>query len=213
MNGLIRNNFYSMEGNLKLSLVISLFLFASSFLVPGGSFIKVIVAMQSFVFIANASASLHADTISKWSQFELTLPVHRRDILKAKYFSFSILLLLGLAMGGITTVSACITGRLSNLQPAISGLAFGFVLAAITVGIMYPLLLKAGTEKSELLLVLASVAAVGLMVLVAAALALVTGEMNMQHPLVGLTSAAAALAVFAASYFISVKIYQGKEFS
>ena len=63
-----------------------------------------------------------------------------------------------------------------------------------------------------MIIILSAIAAVGLQVLLSAVLTPLTGEMNMKHPLVGTVSAAAALAIFVCSYFVSVKIYRHKEF-
>lgn len=213
MKGLIRNNFYSMENNIKISFIVALFLAAVSFFVKQDAFIQMIIAMQLFIFIVNVGTSLHADAVSKWNKFELTLPVKYSDVIKAKYISFAILILLGILMGGITAIYACITSGFSNVQSVFYGYEFGLTLSAVTAGIMYPLMLKMGTEKNEMIMILSAIAAVGLPVLLSAILTPLTGEMNMKHPLVGTVSAIVAWMIFVGSYFVSVKIYRHKEFS
>lgn len=49
--------------------------------------------------------------------------------------------------------------------------------------------------------------------IVSAILTPLTGEMNMKHSLVGAISTMIALGIFIGSYFISIKIYQNKEFA
>ncbi len=73
-------------------------------------------------------------------------------------------------------------------------------------------MLKIGTEKNELIMILSAIAAAGLPVLLSAILTPLTGEMNMKHPLVGTVSSIFAVALFISSYFVSVKIYRHKEF-
>ena len=46
----------------------------------------------------------------------------------------------------------------------------GLTLSATTAGIMYPLMLKIGTEKNEMIIILSAIAAVGLQVLLSAVL-------------------------------------------
>lgn len=213
MKGLIRNNFYSMEGNLKISFAIALFLSIISFFVKSSAFIQMIIAMQLFIFIVNVGTSLHADVLSKWNKFERTLPVKFSDIIRAKYFSFVMLFLFGIIMGSITAISVYTTSGFSNIQFVLYGYEFGLTLAATTAGIMYPLMLKIGTDKNEMILFLSMIAAIGLLVLVAAILSPLTGEMNMKHWLVGIVSTVVALLIFVGSYFVSVKIYQNKEFA
>lgn len=213
MRGLIRNNFYSMENNIKMSFIIALFLTVVFFFVKHDAFIQMIIAMQLFIFIVNVGTSLHADVVSKWNKFERTLPIKYNDIIKAKYISFAILILLGIVMGSITTIYAYVTNGYSNVQSIFYGYEFGLTLSATTAGIMYPLMLKIGTEKNEMIMILSAIAAVGLLILLSAILKPLTGEMNMKHPLVGIVSAIVAVVIFIASYFVSVKIYQHKEFA
>ncbi len=213
MKGLIRNNFYSMESNVKISFIIALFLSVVAFFVQHSAFIQMIIAMQVFIFIVNVGTSLHADVVSKWNRFELTLPVKHNDIIKAKYISFAMLFLLGVVMGSITAISVCVTSGLSNMPSVLYGYEFGLTLAATTAGIMYPLMLKIGTEKNELIMILSAITSIGLLVLISAILTPLTGEMNMKHSLVGIVSTIVALAIFIISYFVSVRIYRHKEFN
>lgn len=213
MKELIRNNFYSMENNIKISFIIALFLAVVSFFVKHDAFIQMITAMELFIFIVNVGTSLYADIVSKWNKFERTLPVKYNDIIKAKYISFAIPILLGIVMGSITAIYAYVTNGCSNIQSIFYGYEFGLTLSAATAGIMYPLILKIGTEKNEMIMILQAITAVELLVLLSAILTPLTGEMNMKHPLVGLASAIVAVAIFIGSYFVSVKIYRHKEFS
>ncbi len=213
MKGLIRNNFYSMENNIKISFSIALFSAVVSFFVKQDVLIQMIIAMQLFIFIVNVGTSLHADVVSKWNKFELTLPIKSNDIIKAKYISFAILILLVIVMGSITAIYAYVTSGVSNVQSIFYGYEFGLTLSAATAGIMYPLMLKLGTEKNEMIMILSAIAAVGLLVLLSAILTPLTGEVNMKHPLVGIVSSIVAVVIFIGSYFVSVKIYRHKEFS
>ncbi|EEA82775.1 hypothetical protein CLONEX_01325 [[Clostridium] nexile DSM 1787] len=213
MKGLIRNNFYSMESNIKISFLIALFLSVVALFVKHSAFIQMIIAMQVFVFIVNVGTSLHADVVSKWNKFERTLPVKYNEIIKAKYISFAILFAFGVIMGSVTAISVFVTSGFSNMQSVLYGYEFGLTLATTTAGIMYPLMLKIGTDKNELIMILSAIASIGLLVLVSAILTPLTGEMNMKHSLVGAISTMIALGIFIGSYFISIKIYQNKEFA
>lgn len=212
MKGLIRNNFYSMEGNIKISFIIALFLTVVAFFVKHNAVIQMIMAMQIFIFIVNVGTALHADVISKWNKFERTLPVKYNDIIKAKYISFVILFVFGIVMGSITAICIYVTNGFSNIQSVFYGYEFGLTLAATTAGIMYPLMLKIGTEKNEILMILSAIASIGLLVLISALLTPLTGEMNMKHSLVGIVSTIVAIVIFIGSYFVSIKIYRHKEF-
>lgn len=213
MKGLIRNNFYSMENNIKISFIIALFLSVVAFFARHSAVIQMMIAMQLFIFIVNVGTPLHADVVSKWNKFELTLPVKRNDIIKAKYISFAVLFLFGVIMGSITAISVCVSSGFSDMQSVLYGYEFGLTLSATTAGIMFPLMLKFGTEKNEMIMILSAIASVGLLFLVSAVLTPLTGEMNIKHSLVGIVSTIVALVIFVSSYFVSIRIYRHKEFS
>lgn len=48
MKGLIRNNFYSMESNIKISFLIALFLSVVALFVKHSAFIQMIIAMRRY---------------------------------------------------------------------------------------------------------------------------------------------------------------------
>ena len=85
MRGLIRNNLYSMESNILLAFVLSAFLAVSALLMKSPAATPYIIAIQVFLFVVNIGTSLRADEISKWSKYEITLPVSRGDLVLAKY--------------------------------------------------------------------------------------------------------------------------------
>lgn len=63
MIGLIRNNFYSMESNLMISLILAAALGFSPLIISDGAIYPVIIAVQIFLFVANTGTALHADEL------------------------------------------------------------------------------------------------------------------------------------------------------
>lgn len=212
MNGLIRNNFYAMESNLKISFLMAAVLVFSPLIIKNATVYPMIIAMQIFLFVANTGTALHADEVAKWNKFERTLPVKRNAIIGAKYITFAVLILCGLSIGFCTALCIRLTGQTWDFLSVLWGFEYGLGLSIISVSLMYPIILKIGTEKNELILLLSTFAAVGFMCLVAAALSPVTGEMNLQHPFVGITSIFIALLMFPLSFVASVNIHKNKEF-
>ncbi len=212
MNGLIRNNFYSMESNLKISFIMALALAFSPLIIKNAAIYPAIIAVQVSLFVVNTGTALHADEVAKWNKFELTLPVKRNTIIGAKYVTFAAFILCGLFTGLCTAICISLTGRTWNFLSILWGYEYGLGLSVISVSLMYPVILKIGTEKNELILLLSAFTAVGLMCLTAAALSPVTGEMNLQHPLVGAVIVSIALLMFPVSFVISVNIHKNKEF-
>lgn len=212
MNGLIRNNFYSMGSNLKISFIMAAVLAFSPLLINKASFYPMIISVQIFLFVANTGTALHADEVSKWNKFELTLPIKRSSIIGAKYITFSVLILCGFLMGLCTSVCTYLAGQTLSFSSALWGYTYGLVLSAVSISLMYPIILKIGTEKNELIFLLSAFAAVGAIGVIALSLSSVTNGINLRHPLVGIVSTLIAILMFILSYFISLKIHKKKEF-
>lgn len=212
MKGLIRNNFYSMQGNVKISFFIAFILVFVPIVVPNSSVVPMIIAMQISVFIFNTGTSLHADEVANWNKFELTLPITRQTIITAKYLSFILLICCGLIMSIFTLSCATLIRMELNSASLIWGYQFGLTLSVTTIAIIYPAMLKFGTDKNELFLIISIFASIGIMLLIALALANITGGMNLRHPLVGMVSVSFSAVLFILSFLLSLKIHQNKEF-
>lgn len=212
MNGLIRSNFYSMESNLKISFILAVALVFSPLIINNTVIYPMIIAVQIFLFVVNTGTALHADEAAKWNKFELTLPVKRSTIIGAKYITFAILILFGLLMGLCTTICISLSGQTWSFSSALWGYEYGLVLSIFSVSLMYPVVLRIGTEKNELVLILSAFAAIGFIYLVAVALSPVTGGLNLRHPLVGAVSISVSVLMFVISFLVSINIHKNKEF-
>lgn len=212
MKGLIRNNFYAMEGNLMISFIMAAALVFTPLFVKNATIYPMIIAVQVFLFVVNTGTALHADEVAKWNKFELTLPIKRCTIIGAKYITFGILILFGVIMGICTTVCIYISRKALDFSSILWGYEYGLALSTISIALMYPIILKMGTEKNELVLIFSVFAAVGIMCLIALALSSVTGGMNLHHPIVGHVCIAVSIVLFAFSFMTSLNVHRNKEF-
>jgi hypothetical protein len=212
MRGLVVNNLYTSRDNIKLSLIIALLLAFVPLFVKENSIISIVIAMQTFVLVSNMSVSLKMDEASKWNKFEITLPVARNTLISAKYISFILLILIGVAASLVTVALQAIRGKI-DFNTLILGYNFGLQLSLSTVAIVYPLILKLGAEKSDTLLFMAIGLSVGLRFMVWYLLYLSDETITFRtSPVVGNISLAISLALFILSYFISAAIHRYKEF-
>ena len=67
MKGLIRNNFYAMEGNLMISFIMAAALVFTPLFVKNATIYPMIIAVQVFLFVVNTGTALHADEVAKWN--------------------------------------------------------------------------------------------------------------------------------------------------
>ena len=212
MRGLVRNNIYSMASNIQLSFIIAAVMALVPIVFREDMLLSMILAVQIFIFVVNTGTSLRVDETSKWSKFELTLPVRRRTIVRAKYVTFVLLILMGI-LTSLLTLAVCSALGMS-IDPVMVTYSYGFglTLAITSTALMYPVMLKIGTEKNEMIVFFSGFAAVGIMLLLAAILAPFTEGMQIRHPLVGTVSTCTAFVLFIISYFVSVRIHRKKEF-
>ncbi len=212
MKGLIRNNLYSMENSILIAFIISVFLAIVPFGGVNPTLLPMIISIQIFVFVVNIGTSLRADETAKWSKFELTLPIKRSNLVLAKYVSIIILILMGIVMGTATMVLSGYYDYTVSRSALVYGFEYGLTLSILSTSIMYPLSLKLGAGKSEIIFIISAFATIGIMLLIAAALSAWTEGMNLRHPLVGAVSLLVAIVAFVLSYFVSVIIHNKKEF-
>mgnify|MGYP003209209405 CR=1 FL=1 len=205
MKGLLRNNFYSMGANLQLAFGISFVLVFIPLVSGEESIVSMVLAMQSFMFVANSGTALNTDVTSKWSNFEITLPVRRGDIL--------ILILCGVFMSAFTSFLTVFVFKKLSADALIFGLSFGVSLSLLTSSFMYPIMLKIGTEKNEIIVFACAGIATALFMVVlrlAAPFARQNSAISAKS-LVGIIFALVSIGFFVISYFVSLGIYKRKE--
>lgn len=213
MKGLVRNNFYSMETNLQLAFGISVILIFAPIIAGGESIFSIVLAIQSFIFVGNIGAALNVDVSSKWSNFELTMPVKRTDIVKAKYISFVFLILCGVFMSALTSLLSAFVIKTVSVDSIIWGVSFGVSLSFIATSLMYPAMLKLGTEKNELILMIcAGLAATLIIFILKISIPFFSDNLIIsRQSLAGLVSALFSIILFIISYVVSLTIYKRKD--
>lgn len=213
MKGLLRNNFYSMGTNLQLAFGISFVLVFLPIVLARENIVVMVLAMQSFMFNANIGTALNIDITSKWSNFEITLPVKRSDIIKARYISFILLTLCGIFMSVLTSFFMFLVYESLSVDAIIFGFSFGVSLSLITSSLMYPIMLKIGTEKNEIIIfICAAVAVILFLRVLKIATPFVSDKFIIDgKALIGIIFLLISIGLFIISYFVSLTIYKKKE--
>lgn len=213
MKGLLRNNFYSMGTNLQLSFVISFVLIFIPLVLGEENIVPMVLSMQSFMFIANIGTALNTDITTKWSNFEITLPIKRKDIIKARYTSFLMLIMCGVFMSAVTSFLTAIVFETFTIDALIFGFAFGVSLSLLTSSFMYPIMLKFGTEKNEIIIFICAGIATALFLIVLKITAPFVSDNFIMNgkSLIGIIFTLVSIGVFILSYFVSLTMYKRKE--
>jgi len=218
MKGLLKNNFYGVIGEAKILLLLFLTL-GIALLVTGSSELFLLFAFLSApLLIFNSVSSLSKAALTKWVKYELTMPVQRKDIIKSRYISHSIWSLLGVLLPSIFVVFAIfIHGNKFFYHELRDPIAYFCVIVSIalyTGAFFYPAVYSLGAGKSELLLILSLIGAIGLTAGLSILLYASNGsDLTDTEFLIGIAIfMVIAIIVYILSYFLTVFIYSKKEY-
>lgn len=211
MKGLFINNFYSSIGNIKLFLTIVLA--AAAFVLVTGN----PTAQELFVYITitalsiNGVVSSRKDAISNWNKFEITMPIKRKDIIKSKYMSYVFWLGIGTALAFVVTMVTILIHRNSNLLYETSNFYSMFVLgigiSLFTGALFFPIAYIVGIDKSETILIISVLFAIGLAVIILTVL----NQFITYFIIRMVIFVIICIVFFAVSYILTLGIYTKKE--
>ncbi len=216
MKGLVRNNFYMVSGSLLLSIVVS---FVAMILgaLTNETVVYSIIGGQLGGFGALAATAIQKDATSKWSRFELTLPIRRSEVIKARYLSSILFIAIGFALATLTAVVHGATlnivrGEMVDFERIGYVFTFGMAFAFSVPTFMIPLVLLFGADKSETLLFVSAGIGLGLFL----GSSMLVGYILPQEYNINLIFRVAYLTVsiimLTISYIVSRQIYKRKEF-
>lgn len=218
MKGLIRNNFYSVGSALKwtiafcivinLAVIIGVERFTNS-----DAFLTILILGQIGAFTSLTGTALEKDNTSNWSKYERTLPVKISDITMARYISFLIFSVIGLLLATLTVVLfSVISANPMNLERIGYGYSFGIVFSLLVPAFLYPLVLKFGADKVNIMLIISVASTLFLFNGGSAILTPYLINLNNANMIYRIAFIAISVLMFIASYFISIAIYKRKEF-
>lgn len=153
------------------------------------------------------------DEQAKWDTYAITLPVERKDIIKAKYlFSIGIMLIcgiLGIVSSFVINITTHRQNSLDNLVPNAAALGIGILF----ISILLPILIKFGSEKGRYI-IMPIYLIPSIIIYVLATISNFHIKLPPENVLVVLFSISPfiSLVFYGISYLFSVRIYEKKEF-
>lgn len=207
MLGLLHNNLYSIKSNLKTATFISILFLIFSFIMSEQ--MSVFLGMPFVLFGVIGSQSTVVDVNSKWHKFQLILPVRKQDIIKSKYLTFIFLIVCGLlASSVIVILHKIFFNEFDIIQICFTFSLFVTMILTMSA-ISYPLLLKFGVDKEQVIAILSMFLGCGLYVLVGFCVSFTNGHSIaiFQNPLTWVCSIVVAIVLLVISYFCSLSIY------
>ncbi len=221
MKALLRNNYYTVEPSIKLSVkilivgIVVLIAF-SIFSSKGASIMAFTYASFGLMgsFAGLPFTLLFNNSKSKWERFELTAPVTRVDVIKSRYISFLLFSILGMIAGGMLFLSSSLVSNVIDWPMLYRGVSIGSLMLVLTPAIMHPMILKFGIEKGQAIFMLSVALSLGLY----AAPSFVFSDwlsslanQEFVNSMYNIATVTLSFIIFFISYFVSVKIYSKKD--
>lgn len=219
MNGLLKNSFYGALGSAKV--LLAFFLAAGLWLLISGnpSLLNVFGLVTATAFSFNAVSGIRKEAATKWSKYELTAPVRRKDIVKCRYINHIIWIGAGLLLSaffiGLTVLVHGNNYFYYEVRDPLTLFAMSLGVSLFMGTIFYPATYFFGTDRSEIMIILSLLGAIGLTIGT-------IWMINAGHDFSSLSDAeyfmclavfmGVVIASFVLSYFLTNFIYSRKEY-
>ena len=209
MLGLVKKDLLMIKGNMR-----QVILFLVVFLILAFQENNIIVIVPVFVSMIVFITTFSYDEYNKWDAYAISLPVSRKNIVKAKYVASIILWAIALL------VTVVITGIMGLFEQNLNyfemfGMILGCVFSIVLLeAIMFPLIFKFGVEKGRIGLFVGVFAIAGLLGFIFTGIDLenATGFIEIFNKYYYILIPLVAVILLVISYFVSKKIYLKKEF-
>lgn len=207
MKGLLIKDFLLLRSYFKtIGLLLVLFFFCS--LPTGPAFFSGIVLIEAVML---AVSTFSYDDMAKWNTYMLSMPVSRKTAVQEKYVLSFLLSLIGIVLATAAGILAGVIQGNLDIRLILGTVGGCLVSAFLYVSVMIPLTYRFGAEKMRMMLIL---------VFVVLFAVLFGGYTLLKKTAPGAFNTLAqlwplylllAIAAVAASYLISVRIFEKKE--
>ena len=215
MIGLLKKEYYLMEGQMKSWLIVAVFCFFYSYFMNADSFLFMLIIL---IGIMSTMTVFSLDKACGWDTYAISLPLTRKEIVEARYlFAFLIDIGVSLACCLLMLLRGQINGGV-NLPERLHSL-FQILLVTILMQLLlFPVIYKLGVEKARFVymavFICLSLGVLGLSQLddngaVLAGIRINAEKIMQYGEIAAVILAAAGLFL---SLWLSVRIYEKKEF-
>ena len=215
MIGLLKKEYYLMEGQMKSWLIVAVFCFFYSYFMNADSFLFMLIIL---IGIMSTMTVFSLDKACGWDTYAISLPLTRKEIVEARYlFAFLIDIGVSLACCLLMLLRGLIKGGV-NIPESLHSL-FQILLVTILMQLLlFPVIYKLGVEKARFVymavFICLSLGVLGLSQLddngaVLAGIRINAEKMMQYGEIAAVILAAAGLFL---SLWLSVRIYEKKEF-
>lgn len=216
MKGLIIKDLCVLKNQMKTLLLVLAFFIIFSIINEDATFILFLVP---FYMIMILITTFSYDEFNKWECYCNSLPLSRKEIVKAKYLLFNATSLIVLVLGILASIivpNFIENTTFESIYASIIGVAFGICLV---ISLLIPFYYKFGSQKGRIMLFL-TITILALIIGIITSLDIFNNVelMNIINSLNNLSLGMFTLLliivtviIMTISYYISVRIYNNKE--
>ena len=212
MIGLMRKDFYSMLLYLRQVVVVLLFILIFSSMTKSTSMVGF---MLIFLSLNMVQSCLLVDEKSHWDQYALTMPLLRKDVVKARYVMLVLIGLASFLLGIASNVVLCLVFRENSLADSLFSTITVFVFYMLSYTISVPFAYRLSADKARYVMmgvIVAGAAIVGAVLHLFPEMKTLVAPAPRMALAIGAAVVVFLAAAFVISYKISVAIYEKKEF-
>ncbi len=160
MYGLIKKDLLMIKQNLKI-LMLAFIIFLGMTIINESDMTFFLPFMAVMVSISTFSY----DQFNKWDAYAVTLPNGRKNVVRAKYISTLIFIIISFIISIISLFIMEQCGINIDLNSSISELIYCLFVIFLIMIIMFPIMYKFGVEKGRIALFIITFGVTGLVVL------------------------------------------------
>jgi len=131
MKGLLLKDFYTTKANILVALLSCLVMAIGLSFVISPSVVIILVAIPLSMTV---SGTIISDKKNKWTQYSVTLPVSKKQIISSKYIAYLFWVIVGLIVG--TLIVLKITNTTDNYMNIFIG--FSIIISLLSGSIIMP---------------------------------------------------------------------------
>lgn len=161
MKGLLLKDFYTTKANIFVAL------FACLVMAIGLSFVispSVVIILVAIPLSMTVSGTITADKKNKWTQYSVTLPVSKKQIISSKYIAYLFWMIIGLIVGILICLVAL---KITNTTDSNMNIFIGFsiIISLLSGSIIMPCNFTLPEEQSIIGTILAYTLTSGILAL------------------------------------------------
>lgn len=146
MIGLLKKEYYLMEGQMKSWLIVAVFCFFYSYFMNADSFLFMLIIL---IGIMSTMTVFSLDKACGWDTYAISLPLTRKEIVEARYlFAFLIDIGVSLACCLLMLLRGLINGGV-NLPESLHSLFQILLVTVLMQLLLFPVIYKLGVEKAR----------------------------------------------------------------